>query len=51
MSRCNCDTCWYQHARHGISVTEIMGDTMDPVDSIRKQILKTKFIINGVHHW
>ena len=51
MSRCNCDTCRYQHARRGMSTTEIMGDTMDPVDCIRKQVPKTKVIISRVLYW
>jgi hypothetical protein len=51
MSRCICETCRYQHARHGISTTEIMRDTMDPVECIRKQVPKTKIIISRVPYW
>ena len=36
--------------RRGISATEIMGDTMDLVDCIRKQVPKTKIVISGILH-
>jgi lysophospholipase L1-like esterase len=34
--------------RGGISATKIMGDTMDLMDSIRKQVPETKIVISGI---
>jgi hypothetical protein len=37
--------------RHGTSAIEIMGDTMDLIDYIRREVPKTKFIISRVLYW
>jgi len=37
--------------RHGISATEIMTDTTDLADCMRKQVTKTKIIFSGVLYW
>jgi hypothetical protein len=36
--------------RRGISATKIMGETMDLVDCIRKQVPKTNIVISGILH-